>query len=70
MSTDKVEAAVFASIIKQAREERGWTRYKLASLAHIQETHLAKIEEGEYCVRIDIVNRLAIALGIEVVFPL
>lgn len=70
MSTDKVEAAQFARIIKQAREQRGWTRYQLARAAGVGETHLAKIEEGAYCVRIDIANRLAIALNISIDFPL
>ena len=67
--TEKPEAAIIAKIIKDAREAKGWTRYELAKRADIGETHLAKIEEGEYCIRVDVVNKLAKALDITISFP-
>lgn len=70
MSTEKIEAAQFAAIIKGAREAKGWTRYQLSKKSGIGEAHIMRIEQGLYCVRIDIVNRLATALDIEVKFPL
>lgn len=70
MATDKIEAAIIAAVIKEAREALGWTRYQLAIKAGMQETHLKQIEEGAYCIRIDVLNKLTKALGIKVDFPI
>lgn len=70
MSTEKIEAAQFAAIIKQAREQKGWTRYQLSKASGIGEAHLMRIEQGLYCVRIDVANRLCKALEIAIKFPL
>lgn len=59
-----------AAIIKDAREKNGWSRYELAKRAKMGETHIAKIEEGTYAIRVDIFNHLCKVLGIEAKFPL
>ena len=58
------------AMIKAEREQKGWTRYELAKRAGIGETHLHNIEDGELSVRLDIFNRILVALDIEVLMPL
>lgn len=57
-------------LVRQAREARGWSRYELAKQSGLGETHVAKIEEGAYSVRVDIFNKLCKTLGIEATFPI
>lgn len=59
-----------AATIKAAREQKGWTRYELAKRAGIGETHLRNIEDAEFSVRLDIFNRILVALDIKVLMPL
>lgn len=70
MNTKEYAAAVVGSAIRDARERRGWTRYKLAHEAGVQESHLAAIEKAKCCVRVDVLNKLCYALDLEIVFPL
>ena len=65
-----VVRAQIGKMVKESREQHGWTRYELAKRAHMGETHIAKIEEGTYAVRVDIFNHLCKVLEIEAVFPL
>lgn len=70
MSTERYEARYVGRVIRTIRESYGWTRYKLAHKAGVSEAHLAKIEDGGYCIRIDILNRLCKALDMEITFPI
>lgn len=58
------------AMIQAAREQKGWSRYELAKRTMMGETHIAKIEEGAYAVRVDIFNHLCKVLEIEANFPL
>lgn len=58
------------AMIKTEREQKGWTRYELAKRSGIGETHLRNIEDGEFSVRLDIFNRILVALDIKVLMPL
>ncbi|TXH08386.1 MAG: XRE family transcriptional regulator [Spirochaetes bacterium] len=49
-----------------AREERGWSRFHLASVMRINLSHLGKLERGESKPRTGTVSRAAQALGIPV----
>lgn len=57
-------------IVQSSRESKGWSRYQLAHKAGVQETHLAKIEQGDYSIRVDILQRICEALEIEITFPI
>ena len=70
MATDKPEAAIIAAMIKQAREAKGWTRYRLSQESGVGEAHLKRIEEAQFCIQVDVLNKLAKALGMSVIFPL
>ena len=68
--TNKVEANVFGNWVYNTRTSYGWSRYRLAKESGIQESHLAKIEEGAYCCRIDVVQKIVSALNPQLIFPL
>ena len=68
--TDKVEANVFGNWVYNTRTHYGWSRYRLAKESGIQESHLAKIEGGAYCCRIDVVQKIVSVLNTQLIFPL
>lgn len=70
MATNKPEAAIIAAMIKEAREAKGWTRYELAKRANMNEAHIMRIEQAQFCIRVDVLNKLSKVLGMGVVFPL
>ena len=49
--------------VKALRIAKGWTRYRLAQVAGLRETHVSRIEDGAYNIRVDILKRLSDALG-------
>ena len=57
------------SIIREAREMRGWTRYELAKRTGLGATHIACIENGVYSIRVDVLNRICNALALSITFP-
>lgn len=56
----------FGLKIKELRKLRGLSQEKLANLAEIDRTYLPTIEKGERNVSIEIIERLAIALGVKI----
>ena len=56
----------FGEKVKFFRLEKGWSQEKLALEAGIDRTYLPGIEKGERNVSITVVEKLAIALGIEI----
>lgn len=56
----------FGEKVKLFRHEKGWSQEKLALEAGIDRTYVPSIEKGERNVSIVVVEKLAIALGIEV----
>lgn len=56
----------FGEKVKCFRLEKGWSQEKLALEAGIDRTYLPGIEKGERNVSITVIEKLAIALGIEI----
>ena len=56
----------FGDKIKFFRLKNGWSQEKLALEAGIDRTYLPGIEKGERNVSITVVEKLAIALGVEI----
>ncbi|MDR0972913.1 MAG: helix-turn-helix domain-containing protein [Prevotellaceae bacterium] len=54
------------SRIRQLREEKGFEAKRLAVLANIDAANLCKIEQGRYSVGIDVLGKIANALGAQV----
>lgn len=68
--TKIIVADEIAKRIREAREARGWTAYKLAEETGINSGHIARIEQGFMAVRTDILQRICCALKLEIKFPL
>ncbi len=56
----------FGEKVKFLRLERGWSQEKLALTADIDRTYIPSIEAGKRNVSIIVIEKLAIALDIEV----
>lgn len=52
--------------IQQLREEKGMSQKELAELCGLSTTHIARIEDGEYSVKSDILSAVALVLGTKV----
>lgn len=51
--------------IRELRIAQGWTQEQLAEIAGITSSNLGRIEAGRYAVSLDILNKIAGALGAE-----
>ena len=56
----------FGEKVKLFRHEKGWSQEKLALEAGIDRTYLPSIEKGDRNVSITVVEKLAIALEVEI----
>lgn len=54
----------FPSRLIALRESRNWTRYRLARESGLSQGHLASIEKGEVSPSIEVVKKIARALGV------
>lgn len=52
--------------IRQIREEKGLDAKGIAKLANIDSANLSRIEQGRYSVGLDILSKIANALGVKV----
>lgn len=57
-------------LIASARERKKWSPYTLAKRSGVDAGHIAKIEDGFLCPRIDTLQKLCKALEINIVLPL
>lgn len=56
---------VFARNLRAARQAKGLSQEELAHLAEIDRTYISSLERSVYSASIDVVDRLAMILGIE-----
>ncbi|OUI94132.1 XRE family transcriptional regulator [Acetobacter indonesiensis] len=56
---------ILAANLKRYRRERGVSQEELAHLAEIDRTYISLLERCQYAASIEVVDRLARALGIE-----
>ena len=52
--------------IAYLRQENGLSQRQLAELSGVGNTHIARIEMGKYNIRVDVLKKLADALGVEI----
>ncbi len=60
------ERKYIGSRIRQLREKKGMEAKALAKLANIDAANLSRIERGRYSVGLDVLSRIANALGAKV----
>lgn len=53
--------------IRAMRTAQGWTREQLAYIAGISTANVRSVEAGKYAVNIDVLNKIAEALGAELI---
>ncbi|WP_375449955.1 helix-turn-helix domain-containing protein [uncultured Devosia sp.] len=57
-------AEVFGRRVREVRHERGWTQEQLAFEAGVKRAYLSEVENGQRNVSLDVVEKLAKALGV------
>ena len=55
---------VFALNLKGLRQDQGLSQEELADMAGIDRTYVSLLERGQYSATIDILERIAVALGV------
>jgi transcriptional regulator with XRE-family HTH domain len=56
----------FGAKVKYLRTEKGWSQEKLALTADLDRTYIPSIEKGERNVSITVIEKIAIALKVEI----
>lgn len=59
-----VQREEMGRMIRNIRTQRGMTQMDVAEAAGIGQSHLARIEAGRYAVSLDVLNKIAYALGV------
>lgn len=54
----------FGRNVRQARKDKGWTQEQLAFEAGVKRAYLSEVENGQRNVSLDVVEKLAKALGV------
>jgi len=57
---------IFGRNVRQARKEKGWTQEQLAFETGVKRAYLSEVENGQRNVSLDVVEKLATALAIDV----
>jgi transcriptional regulator with XRE-family HTH domain len=60
--------AQFAQVLRQLREERGWSQEHLAERANLNRSYLGEVERGCAVPSLLTLDKLAIALGVRLSF--
>lgn len=53
--------------ITKLREERGWSRYRLSKQSGVSYSYLTALEEGDHSPSLDVLEKIAVGLEIELV---
>lgn len=66
--TNEMESKRIGERVTALRKEKGMTQEELANAAGLQRTHILRIEQGRYDVRLSVLSAIAGALGYTVDF--
>ena len=68
MGAQKIHATrrILARNVKRLRAERGWSQEELGAAARLHQVQVSKIEQGNNNTTVDVLQRLARALGVPV----
>ncbi|WP_186379280.1 helix-turn-helix domain-containing protein [Yersinia massiliensis] len=56
----------FARNLRKVRQSRGISQEKLADLCDLHRTYVSSVERGERNIAVDNMERLAVALGVDI----
>lgn len=68
MEKDKIiydKRKAMGESIRELRIAQGWTQEQIAEIAGISTSNIRSVEAGKYAVNIDVLNKIAGALGAE-----
>ena len=68
--THEIVARAIGEKIYRLRNERGFSLYKLEKETGVKAHHIAQIEKAQICPRVDILQRLLVALDAGMVLPI
>ncbi|KWZ54948.1 MULTISPECIES: helix-turn-helix transcriptional regulator [unclassified Burkholderia] len=57
---------IFAKRMKEVRISQGISQEKLAELCNLHRTYVSSVERGERNITVDNMERLAVALGVDI----
>lgn len=66
----KIVAREIGEEIHKLRTERGFSLYRLEKETGVKAHHIAQIEKAQICPRVDILQRLLVALDAGVILPI
>ena len=68
--THEIVAREIGEKIHKLRAERGFSLYKLEKETGVKAHHIAQIENAQICPRVDILQRLLVALDAGIILPI
>ena len=68
--THEIVARAIGEKIYRLRNKRGYSLYKLEKETGVKAHHIAQIEKAQICPRVDILQRLLVALDAGMVLPI
>lgn len=68
--THEMVARAIGEKIHKLRNEKGFTLYKLEKETGVKAHHIAQIEKAQICPRVDILQRLLVALDAGIILPI
>ncbi len=68
--THEIVARSIGEKIHKLRNERGFSLYKLEKETGVKAHHIAQIEKAQICPRVDILQRLLVALDAGIILPI
>lgn len=65
MVSNMALAEIFGRHVRARRVEMGWTQERLAFEANVKRSYISEIESGKRNPSLDVVERIALALGVK-----
>ena len=56
---------ILGANVRRLRERRGWTQHQLSDASSLHVTYISGVERGRRNITLDVVGRLAEALGVD-----
>jgi len=67
LNSESSARAIVARNLKKLREEKEMSQFYLAKISNISQTYISQVESGNRNVSLDVLEKFAIALNVELV---